>query len=159
MFDGAYTDPIAILERVYGCVFAGVYATYYWQNTAWNHVNYEPLSLPPDQQPHLNYYRNLCKLFDEYAFNELSPFRSEFAPPALADGQGLYLFYVARDRRGIFCMVRQLAGKPIKVRWFDPLSGEFIEDDPREIDGAGWVEVARPTSIESPTVVAILSAQ
>jgi len=42
IFYGAYIDPVVCLERSYTCIFAGTYTTYYWQNSSWYEVVYEP---------------------------------------------------------------------------------------------------------------------
>ena len=157
LFNGGYSDPLIVLDRAYQCAFAGTYSNYYWQNTAWYQVVCQPFDLPPSQQPHFRYYRYLTKLFGKYPFDKLAPLRLHFAPPILSDGAGTYLFYLPPNRSGIYGVIPDLTGKTVKVRWFNPLSGEFIKGGFETIADHGRLEVYRPDGIESPTVVAILT--
>lgn len=156
IFNGAYTDPIACLDRVYQCVFAGTYATYYWQNTAWYNVIYDPFSLPQPQQPHFDFYQNLTTLFDTYDFNTLRPLQNPFAPPILTDGQSVYLFYLPRDRGGLYGTIRSLKGKTVRIRWFNPITGEFIDGGEKDFVKGGWTGIPRPEELTSPIAIAIL---
>lgn len=159
LFDGGYSDPLIILDRAYQCVFSGTYSNYYWQNSAWYQVVCQPSSLPPKERPHFDYYRNLTKLFGEYSFDKLNPLRLHFAPPILTDGEGTYLFYIPPNRSGIYGVIPELTGKQVKVRWFDPLSGDFTEAGVERIKDHGRLEIYRPDAIDSPTVIAILKLQ
>jgi len=73
-FLGNYTNAETLLERTYECVFAGVYGSYYWQNTAWNIVIWDALDEKQDfDRPRYDYYRHLSGLFKKFDFNSFKP--------------------------------------------------------------------------------------
>ena len=155
VFDGAYNDPLACLDRFLQCVFAGTYATYYWQNAAWYHVVPDPASLPEEQRPNFDWYKHVASLFDRYDFNSLSPRPRPFAPTLLTDGEGLYLFYVGRDRRGIYGALPELKGRTMSVRWLDPMTGEWVDAGEKEFNN-GWMGIERPEGLAGPVAVVVL---
>ncbi len=158
IFDGAYTDPVTCLDRNYQCVFAGVYSTYYWQNTSWYNVITEPFSLLENEQPHFQYYRNLMKLFEEFNYNELYPLQPAFSAPCLTNGTDTYLYYLPDYRRGIFGTMPEFKAKRASIRFFDPLTGEFHDGGETEISTGSWLQIIRPDSITGPPAVVILQA-
>jgi len=159
IFNGAYTDPAACLDRNYLCVFAGVYSTYYWQNTSWYEVVYDPSQLPPDQQPSFRYYKYLRGLFDKYDFNRLEPKQYLFSPYCLTDSEKVFLYYLPRDMIALEGMAPPKArGKTVKVTWFNPLTGEYFEDHNRKIPrgGGAWTGFRKPGGVTSPMAIVIL---
>jgi len=156
IFDGAYTDPVTCLDRTYQCVFAGVYSTYYWQNTSWYNVITEPFKLPPAEQPHFHYYKHLVSLFGKYPYNTLSPRQNAFSLPYLTNGDDLYLFYVSGDRKGIFGALEELKGKQARVSWFDPLNGETIHQPDWDFTNGTWLGINKPEDLTGELAVAIL---
>ena len=155
VFQGAYTDPVACLDRVYQCFFAGTYATYYWQNAAWYNVIYEPETLPEDQRPHYRWYQHVVDLFEQYDFNTLRPTVNPFLPPVLTDGESVWLFYVAQDARGIYGGVPEFTGKTVSIRWMDPFTGEMVDAGTKTFKGA-WTGIEQPEGITAPMAVAVL---
>ncbi len=159
IFDGAYTDPVACLDRNYQCVFAGVYSTYYWQNTSWYNVITEPFALPKAEQPHFHYYRHLIELFTRYNYNTLVPRQNPFSSPMLTNGEDLYLFYMPEDRLGIFGALNELKGKVMQITWFNPLTGEYIDAGEYDFTSNTWMQVKRPPELTSPMGVVIFEAK
>lgn len=156
IFDGAYTDPVTCLDRNYQCVFAGVYSTYYWQNTSWYNIITEPFSLPENEQPHFRYYRNLKKLFEEFDYNSLRPVQNAFSAPCLTNGTDTWLYYLPDNRRGIFGNFTDASGPRAGIRFFDPLTGEFHDGGEREISNGAWLQIIRPQEIKGPLAIVIL---
>ena len=163
VFDGAYTDALVSLDRFYQCVFAGTYATHYWQNAAWYNVIPDPSTLPEQRRPRLDYYKHLAGLFDRYDFNALRPEQGPFAPPLLTDGESIWMFYLSDGRTGVYGGRDDVVGKTMRITWFDPLTGEFADGGERTFDGR-WMGVKRPGAAdrpgaaESPLAVVILEA-
>ena len=155
IFNGAYTDPVKCLDRNYQCIFAGTYSTYYWQNTSWYNVVIDPFSLKEENQPHFDYYQNLVDFFSEYEFNELTPRHNHFAPPMLSNEKDFYIYYISDDRLGIFGDFPEFVGRKDRVKWFDPLTGEFHETGEREFNGT-WVGIKKPSDIEGPMGIAVV---
>ncbi len=159
IFDGQYQDPLICLDRNYQCIFAGTYSTYYWQNTSWYNVITDPFSLPKTQQPAFDYYQNLTKLFKDYNFNDLYPEQYTFTPFALTNKKNTYLFYIPHgltiahgDISGT-----ALQGKKVNVRWFNPLTGDYLLGKPYDFTKGSWMEIRRPGDIKSPFAVLILT--
>jgi hypothetical protein len=71
VFTGNYTSAEVCLERAYQCVFAGAYATHYWQGAAWNVIVTDFETLEPEDRPRLDYYRHLRTLYDRYELDQL----------------------------------------------------------------------------------------
>ncbi|CAN5555961.1 hypothetical protein BH23BAC1_BH23BAC1_46300 [soil metagenome] len=70
-FQGNFISPEVCLIRNYECVFAGVYSSYYWQNTSWNIVIYDPFKEGHDfKPPRFDYYKHLNSLFTQYNYND-----------------------------------------------------------------------------------------
>ncbi|MEM6470737.1 MAG: DUF5060 domain-containing protein [Planctomycetota bacterium] len=157
IFDGAYTDPITCLDRSYQCIFAGTYPTYYWQNTSWYNVITRPFELPKEQQPHFRYYKYLTDLFQSVDFNELSPVQETFSPPFLTNGDDVYLFYLPGYRRGINGRLPELLGKRMRIRWFDPLTGEYTGEMEHHFKDDTWLWFKRPEEITGPMTIAVFN--
>ncbi|MEL6105592.1 MAG: DUF5060 domain-containing protein [Planctomycetota bacterium] len=157
IFDGAYTDPVTCLDRTYQCLFAGTYSTYYWQNTSWYNVITAPFELPPSEQPHFRYYKHLTNLFHEFDFTELRPSQETFSPPMLSNGKDTYLFYLPEHRTGISGRLPELLGRTMRIRWFDPLTGEYVADSKHYFKDDTWLWMKRPQKISGPAAIAVLT--
>lgn len=157
LFDGAYTDPLTCLDRMYQCLFAGTYSNYYWQNTAWYNVITNPLELPQEQQPHLHYYKNIRKLFEPYNFNELYPVQNMFAAPMLTNGEDTFIFYLPEHRTRVAGRLPELRGKTVNVKWFDPLNGKFHPAKDKTFGDDTWLAIDRPDGFTGSLSIAILS--
>ncbi|MDX2443765.1 MAG: DUF5060 domain-containing protein [Bacteroidales bacterium] len=156
IFHGAYSDPLVCLDRNYQCVFAGTYSTYYWQNTSWYEVIYNPSSLPIENQPKLDWYKRLKGLFLIYDFEKLEPVQYQFTPYCLTDHKSVYMFYIPEGMELLTGEVAELKGKSVNVKWFDPLSGNLHLTENRTFDNGIWLGFTKPDEIQSPFAVAIL---
>ena len=138
-FSGNYISPETCLIRNYECIFAGLYSTYYWQNTSWNIVIFDPMN--PDQNfeaPRFDYYRHLQALFQRYDFNTLQPHRPKLTTNgrigadnlassgyALSNAQGLYLYLLPGTNYQTNVVLPEPPNKQLKATWFNPFTGEF----------------------------------
>jgi len=155
-FDGAYNDAAACLDRNYKCIFAGSYSTYYWQNTSWYEVVYNPSALPDEQQPKFNWYKNLTQLFTDYDFRNYQPANASHAY-CLYNNKDTYMFYLTRDMIALNGMVPGVKNKIVKIKWFNPFTGNYIDGE-RTFNGV-WIGVDKPKEVNSPFCVAILEVQ
>ncbi len=159
IFNGAYTDPVACLDRNYQCIFAGVYSTYYWQNAAWYELVYEPFALEPEKQPHFGYYRVLMEFFSGYDYNTLIPIQHSSSPYGLTNNKDTFLYYITRDTIALEGMAPpQTRGKKIEIKWFNPLTGEYSPKEVRTIGSSpgAWIGIRKPAGITSPIAIVIL---
>jgi hypothetical protein len=156
IFDGAYNDPLACLDRNYKCIFGGAYSTYYWQNTSWYEVVYDPFSLPEEQQPNFHYYKNIVNLFTAYDFSSLETYQLGFTPMTLTDHKSVYMYYVTKDMLAVTGEAPELRGKTVSIKWFDPLTGLFHDDGRKTFDDSVWLGLRKPAVVTSPICVAVL---
>lgn len=154
-FDVGYTNPVVCLERNYQCAFAGVYSTYYWQNTSWFEVVYNPDSLPEEKQPGFAWYKYLKQLFTDYNFNDLSIYHSGANAFGLSDHKKNYLFYLPRDLNALTGQIPGLMGQTVAVKWFDPLTGTYHNGGEKQLKSS-WVSIKKTEGITSPFCIAIL---
>jgi hypothetical protein len=140
-FEGNYVNAETCLIRNYECVFAGVYSTYYWQNTSWNIVVYDPLDSKHSlKKPRFDYYKHLQELFTRYDFNTLSPAKPKLTTNSrigndnlasssypLTDGKGLYMYLVPAANHQINVVLPEPAGGQMIATWFNPFTGEYKE--------------------------------
>ncbi|PQV51508.1 uncharacterized protein DUF5060 [Jejuia pallidilutea] len=159
LFDGAYTDPLTCLDRMYQCIFAGTYSNYYWQNAAWYNIITKPFDLPQDKQPHFFYYQNIQKLFHPYHFNELYPVQNMYAAPMLTNGKDVFIFYLPENRTKIAGRLPTVKNKTVKVKWFDPLTGNHYEANDKSFNEDTWLAIDRPKSISGSLSIAILTME
>jgi hypothetical protein len=145
-FEGNYTSPEVCLERNYMCVFAGLYSSYYWQNTSWNIVIYD--AMKPKQtlpKPRFEYYKHLQTLFSRYDFNSLSPYKPKLTTNArlendnlsssgypLTDGNGLYLIFLPGASHAVNVVIPKPASGKIAASWFNIFTGETHEETPSD---------------------------
>jgi hypothetical protein len=141
-FEGNYTNAEACLVRNYQCVFAGVYSSYYWQNTAWNTVIYDPFNPKHTfKKPHFDYYKHLQNLFTKYNFNTLFPYKPKLTTNSrlgldnmsssgypLTNGKDLYLYFVPKENYLINVVIPEPPTKKLQIRWFNPFTGEYKEE-------------------------------
>ncbi|MBI9070221.1 MAG: DUF4038 domain-containing protein [Melioribacteraceae bacterium] len=156
IFDGAYTDAITCLDRNYKCIFAGTYSTYYWQNTSWYNVVFDPFSLPVENQPKFEYYKYLTRFFEKYNYSELQPNQFFFSTYGLTDNNKLFLFYVSDGVEVIQGQAKVLKSKKVSVTWFNPLTGNYLKGEDRDFGTGDWLHFPKPNEIESPIAIAIL---
>ena len=156
IFKGAYEDPLACIDRNYQCVFAGTYSTYYWQNTSWYEVVYEPFELKQEDRPNFHYYRNLNKLFSDYDYSKLKPHQSTFTPMTLTDHESVYMYYVSRDMLAVTGAEPAFKGKTVRIKWFDPLTGKYHGNQERKFGDGTWLGITKHEEIKSDIAVAII---
>ena len=127
VFEGDYNNPVSCLWRNYQTAFAGVYSTYYWQDTSWDVIIPDPMSLPDSLQPRYTYYKHFTSFFTKYNFSSFVPVQNVSSSGyALANNEGTYLFLIPADNSAIHISLGKDADKVQTVTWFDPLSGKFF---------------------------------
>lgn len=156
IFNGAYTDPVACLDRNYQCLFAGTYSTYYWQNTSWYNVIYNPSTLKKQNRPAFQYYQHLADLFKRFDFTLLEPAQDIFTPACLTDRKSVYLFYIPEYMIALHGDVPALKGKTVKAQWFNPLTGAYLDAGRKTFENGSWLGFHRPEALKSPIAVVIL---
>lgn len=140
-FTGNYTNAEVCLERNYACVFAGVYSSYYWQNTSWDIVIYDIMGnnqiLP---KPRFDFYYHLQTLFTKYNYNQLAPYKPKLTTNSrlgldnlatsgypLTDNQGLYLYFVPSNNYMINVVIPKPASGKMEAKWLNIFTGETLE--------------------------------
>ncbi|MFN8346933.1 MAG: DUF5060 domain-containing protein [Spirosomataceae bacterium] len=145
-FVGNYVNPETCLIRNYQCVFAGVYSTYYWQNTSWDIVIHDALNgKQPFAKPRFDYYRHLQHLFTQYDFNTLLPYKPKLTINSrigndnfstsgypLTDGKGLYLYFIPAENYQINVVVPKQAAGKFEATWFNIFTGETRQEEPAD---------------------------
>ena len=129
VFNGDYTDPLSCLWRNYQCAFAGVYSTYYWQNTAWYLVIPAPMQLPKNQRPHYNYYKYFIKFFTDHHFENLQPVTNVSSSGWCLEDKlnKTVLLLIPRENSGISVTLNDYAGMNALMKLFNPLSGVYTK--------------------------------
>jgi Protein of unknown function (DUF4038)/Domain of unknown function (DUF5060) len=145
VFTGDYLSAEACLERAYQCVFAGTFPTHYWQDTSWSVVIHNPDSLPENQRPKLHYYRHLAALVSEPGFADLEPATQKFSSSGmcLTDGKTRFVYFIPKENSAV--QLRKLPaklGQPLKLTWFNPITGESLP--PMERKNQQYISVERP---------------
>lgn len=145
-YQGNYINPKVCLIRNYMIAFAGVYSTYYWQNTAWNIVIYDPLeSANVVQKPRFDYYKHLNDLFTKYDYNKLMPAKQKpttnsirgmdnlsSSGYALTNGIDLFLYLVPPENHQIAAVVPEPENGILEAKWFNPFTGEYVNGGSQE---------------------------
>jgi hypothetical protein len=140
-FEGNYDDPKVCLIRNYLCIFAGVYSTYYWQNTSWNIVIYDALQPEaPLPKPVFPYYKHMATLFAKYDFNQLFPVFAKITTNnrvgadnlssngyPLTNGSNLHLYLLPDDCKNLNVVLPRPDKGAWNVTWFNPFTGEFLD--------------------------------
>jgi hypothetical protein len=159
-FLGNYTNAETCLERTYECVFAGVYGSYYWQNTAWNIVIWDALDENKDfDAPRYAYYKHLAALFKKFNFNEFKPSVPKLTTNdkggndnlatngfGMYDDKGNYLMLIPKETERTNVIIPKPDSGKIKVSWMNPFTGEY--QDKGLIDWSGWMEMISPWQYE-----------
>ena len=156
IFNGAYENAEVCLDRNYKCIFAGTYSTYYWQHTSWYEVVYNPFSLPKENQPKFNYYKNIASLFQAFDFNSLEVAANISNTFCLTDHKTIYMFYVTAGMISLQGSFNELKGEKVKVKWFDPFTGLFHGNTIFEFGDGTWTTFPRHEDISSPFCLAVL---
>lgn len=126
VFTGAFLSAEACLERAYLSIFAGAYATHYWQDAAWNVIIPDPSVLPPAQRPHYEYYRHLAALNERVDLSALAPTKGRANSAfCLSDEKYRFVFMIPDQTSAVTIHLPKEAGKYHVSTWFDPLTGVF----------------------------------
>ncbi|WP_194775362.1 DUF5060 domain-containing protein [Pararhodonellum marinum] len=155
-FEGNYTHAETCLERTYECVFAGVYGSYYWQNTSWNIVIHDPFDEKHEfDAPRFDYYKHLAGLFERYDFNSLRPSFPKLTTNdkggqdnlatngfALHNGKDLYLMMIPSESDRVNIVIPKPESGKLNITWFNPFTGEYQEEGERA--WSSWAEVVNP---------------
>lgn len=155
-FVGNYTDPETCLVRTYECVFAGVYGSYYWQNTSWNIVIHDPFEdHHAFEKPRFDYYKHLAGLFNKYNFNSLKPSYPKLTTNnkggennlatngyALSDGNGLYLMMIPKESERVNAVLPKPVSGKLNAIWFNIFTGEYKQVDQKA--WTDWIEFISP---------------
>jgi hypothetical protein len=155
-FPGNYSNAETCLIRNYECVFAGVYSTYYWQNSSWNIVVYDPFNKSKGLvQPHFDYYKHMAGLFKKYDFNTLFSTKAKLTTNskgglenlsssgyALTNGKNLFLYLVLAESEQINTTIPKPQNGQIEASWFNPFTGEYSEKV--TLNWTGWQEFKSP---------------
>lgn len=145
VFAGNYYRPEVNLERAYQIVFAGAYPTHYWQDTSWNVVIDDIESLPIAQQPKLDYYRILTEFVAKYDITRLEPTLSRANSGfCLSNNKDLFVYLVPKENDLIIPRPPREGYRRIQLTWFDPFTGEYLEEAPIEMEQWNRIRVPQP---------------
>lgn len=149
-FEGNFVSAEQCLVRAYECVFAGVYPSYYWQNSAWDIIIYDALDEKQPYQPRYEYYRHMNNFFSRYDFNELFPVDQKITTNSrvennnlstaglpLTNGTDKFLFFIPADTYQINTILPRPGGNQLQVIWFNIYTGEFTPATTTEWSGWG----------------------
>jgi hypothetical protein len=155
IFHGAYINSEVCLERSYVCLFAGTYTTYYWQNSSWYEVVYDPFGLEKEKQPKFIYYKHLMDFFKQYNYSELVPQQYFYSPFCLTNNQDTWIYLITAGMYAIEGMPpKEMRGNSVEVQWFNPLTGEYSETEIKKL--GSWTGIKKPEVISSPFSLAII---
>ncbi len=138
-FDGNYDNAETCLLRNYYCLFAGVYSTYYWQNTAWNIVVHDVLTPTyKAYKPRFDYYKHFAKFMANINFNTLLPHQQKLTTNsrigidnmassgfALSDKKGRYIYLIPPENKKINIVIPAPPNKKIHITLFNPYTGVY----------------------------------
>ena len=129
VFTGNFIDAATCLARNYACAFAGVYSTYYWQNTSWNVIIPDPFKASVSPQPKLEYFTYMTDFFKKFPFEEFKPANSSNGTWSLSNGKGTFLLYIPAENYAIGMNTKEKLSAQSKLTWFDPLTGKYTNAD------------------------------
>ncbi|WP_158861508.1 DUF5060 domain-containing protein [Lunatibacter salilacus] len=164
-FVGNYTNPETCLVRTYECVFAGVYGSYYWQNTSWNIVVYDPFAEEHDfNPPRFDYYRHLADFFQKYDYNSFKPSIPKITTNsrigadnlatngyAMSNGEGTYLMFIPKDSERVNAVLPKPVSGKFKITWFNIFTGEYEEKESR--NWSNWMELISPWQYQDSVLI------
>jgi hypothetical protein len=164
-FVGNYTSPETCLVRTYECVFAGVYGSYYWQNTSWNIVVYDPFAAAHDfAPPRFDYYKHMVEFFQRYDYNSFKPSVPKITTNsrigtdnlatngyALSNSEGTYLMFIPNESERVNAVLpKPITGK-FNITWFNIFTGEYQDKGNR--NWSGWMELISPWQYQDSVVI------
>ena len=126
IFGGAYEDPVACLDRNYACLFAGCDSTYYWQDSSWNVLIWDPWTLPEKDRPHWQYFRHMRALINAVNLPALRPDeKGSSSGYCLSDGKDVFVVYAPGTNVRVNVTGKATTGGKFTSQWFDPITGKF----------------------------------
>lgn len=143
--NGNYYDAETCLRRNYEALFAGAYATHYWQGVSWNVIIYDWFKEGVSKyQPKLNYYKYMAEFFEEYPYSSLEPApKFNSSGYCMTDNKGMYVYYLPKEsRKAEVWKLRDSSRGGLSYRWFNTTTGEFTE----EVHVGSFAELSLPAS-------------
>lgn len=155
-FQGNYVNAGQCLVRAYECVFAGVYPSYYWQNSAWDIIIFDALDEKHDfDPPKYEYYKHMADFFARYNYSDLFPVeqklttnnRQELENLAtngypLTNGSDLFMFFVPAATYIINTILPEPENRRLKAVWYNIYTGEYSGE--QIAHWVGWNEFQSP---------------
>jgi hypothetical protein len=155
-FEGNFVSAEQCLVRAYECVFAGVYTSYYWQNTSWDIIIWDAMEGDHGyQRPKYEYYKYMTGFFKRYNYNTLFPVEQKFTTNSrielenlstggipLTNGKDLFLFFIPSTTNLINAVLPKPDHGKLFVSWFNIYTGEYTPE--KEINWTGWIEFRSP---------------
>ncbi|MFI3288408.1 MAG: DUF1593 domain-containing protein [Rikenellaceae bacterium] len=129
--NGNYYDAGACLRRNYEAIFAGAYATHYWEGVSWNIIIYDWFKEGVSKYtPKLEYYKYMSEFFEKYPYSKLTPApKFNSSGYCLTDGEGLYVYYLPKDsRKAEVWKLRDVSRGSLTYCWFNTHTGEFTPE-------------------------------
>jgi hypothetical protein len=156
IFNGAFVDSLVCLERNYICLFSGTYSTYYWQNSSWYELVYEPFALPKANQPNFHHYKIMMDFFSNYDYAKFIPTQYFYSPYCLTDNEKTFIYLLPPHMFALEGNAPpQAKNKNVEVQWFNPLTGEYTEKTQRKLNH--WTGFRKPQQIGTHFSIAILT--
>lgn len=116
------------------------------------------------KKPRYDYFKHLARLFKKYNLNDFKPsfpklttndkrVNDNFATNGvgLFDEIGNYLMMIPKESERINVIIPKPEDGKIKVKWFNPFSGEYINHGPK--DWSGWMEMISPWQFEMSFII------
>lgn len=145
VFGGNYYRPEVNLERAYHIMFAGAYPTHYWQDTSWNVVIHDIEDLPSTDQPKLEYYRHLADFVEGHDLTRLEPATGKANSGfCLSNDKDLFVYLVPKENDLIIPRPPRDGFSQIQLTWFDPFTGEYMEEEPIAMEQWNRIRVPDP---------------
>jgi hypothetical protein len=155
-FEGNYVSAEQCLVRAWECVFAGVYPSYYWQNSAWDIVIFDALDEKHDfDRPKYEYYRHMADFFSRYNYNEFFPVEQKLTTNnrqdlenlatngyPLTNGTDRFIFLVPAATYIINTVLPEPGSGKLKAVWFNIYTGEYAGEQVAQ--WRGWNEFRSP---------------
>ncbi|MFI3281134.1 MAG: DUF5060 domain-containing protein [Rikenellaceae bacterium] len=130
VFPGNYTTAETCLRRNYESIFAGVYATHYWQGCSWNVIAYDWFNQDPAQHytPKMEYYQYLTDFFTKYDFSTFRPLPSQNNSGfCMTDDKGIILYYLPKEAYTFQSIGIRNNLEELSYQWFNTTTGEYTQ--------------------------------
>ena len=154
VFPGNYTYSETCLRRCYESLFAGTYATHYWQGCSWNVLVYDWFNLDPADHyiPKFEYYDYLTNFFEKYPFSEFVPLRNQNnSGYCMTNNKGTILYYLPKESYTFKSIGIKKGLENMRYRWFNTTTGEFTEYK-KMTEADEWFLPSAPFYMESDAI-------